>query len=66
MKLAVLRCPGLHPTVRGWTCRGILVEAVPDSVEVRPGAHPEPGCSVVRCERCGKFFTVCPVHRRSA
>lgn len=56
-----VRCEAPHPSVSGWTCRGKLTRAVPGTVRVERGSEPPPGCTVLRCRRCGREYIACPV-----
>jgi len=62
---AELRCTAPHPKILGWSCRAKLADAVLDSVTLSPGVAHAPGCVVLRCDRCGAEYTVCPVKKAS-
>lgn len=56
--MTAVRCSAPHPKFPGWECRAVLVEQVMEDARIIPGAWT--GCVVIRCDRCGTLYSVCP------
>lgn len=54
-----VRCPGKHPDDEHRECRARLFDAVPDTVVLKEGAIPPPGCPAIECWRCGTKWVAC-------
>lgn len=55
-----LRCFARSKSDPRRVCRGRLADAIPDTVTLVAGYHPEPGCTVLQCRKCGRYWTARP------
>ena len=53
------RCPGPHPDDPARRCNARLFDVVPDTVEVKEGEVPPPGCTAHECPRCKAKYVAC-------
>ena len=63
MRLTELGCTAPHPDFPELQWRWKLAEAVPESVRIERRADVPPGCTLLRCRRCGTEYVVCRVAR---
>lgn len=56
-----IRCTSRHPERPSWVCDAKLADVIAGTVVVEPGVDVQPGCSKVKCVRCGTEYVLCPV-----